>query len=93
MATPFSNKCQILGEFWISYKDDESFAPFFQYNDLGLPLAYFIAEDMVVGVSEQAEAFIEETWSVFAGALGLDEDKEWESLQEIFETVPETVEE
>ena len=93
MATPFSNKCQILGEFWISYKDDESFAPFFQYNDLGLPLAYFVAEDLVVGVSEQAEAFIEETWSVFAGALELDDEQEWNNLQEIFDIkFPDAVE-
>lgn len=85
METPFSNKCKILGEFWISYKDDEAFGDFFKYNDLGLPIAYFVWQDLVVGVSEEATRFIEETWDMFAMSLELDDDVEWTDLLQVFE--------
>jgi hypothetical protein len=84
MATPFSNKCQILGELWVSFKDDEQFSQFFIYNDLGLPLAYVIANELVTP-TEEAEKFVEETWDMFAEALELDNDKVYEDLDTLFD--------
>jgi hypothetical protein len=83
MATPFSNKCEILGSLWINFKNDTAFSEFVTYNDIGLPLAYFVSEGFVTLAKEEGENFINETWDMFSEALGLDEDREYESLDEI----------
>ena len=85
MATPFSNRCKILGDLWILFKHDEDFRDFIEYNDLGLPLAYFVSQGMVTGYNEVVEDYINETWALFANGLSLDEDKEYTSLEEINE--------
>jgi len=66
--TPLSNQCDILAELWIQYKDDENFADFIQYNDLGLPLAYALSNG-IIEASERAKAFVEETFSTLMWAL------------------------
>ena len=66
--TPLSNKCDILAELWIQYKGDEEFADFMQYNDLGLPLAYAISND-IIKPSERATLFVEETFATLMWAL------------------------
>ena len=47
-TTPFSSKCEILGELWLKYRADyPDLEDFIEYNDLGLPIAYAIANDIV----------------------------------------------
>ena len=38
-----ADKAGVLAELWINYRDDEDFTDFIEYNDIGLPLAYFVA--------------------------------------------------
>lgn len=80
-STPFSNKCDILGDLWIDYKGDPKFQDFIQYNDLGLPLAYAISSG-IVETSPIAEGFIVETFDLFLEALGV-EDTGFETLDDI----------
>ena len=56
-TTPYSDRCFILGELWLNYRDEEQFQDFLNYNDVGLPLAYLIAEGIVEN-TKQAEQFI-----------------------------------
>jgi hypothetical protein len=79
--TKFSIKCDILAEFWVAYKGDENYEDFISYNDLGLPLAYAISTD-IVERTRKAKTFVEETWDVFLGVHGL-EDEGYESLDDI----------
>ena len=88
-ATPFSNKCEILGSLWISYRYDEEFEEFIKYNDVGLPLAYFVATGMVDYVSDKGKEMIESTWTLFSDALQLSDDIEYKRLDEIFEGLNE----
>ena len=46
--TDFHKVCEILGELYSLYKDDQEFKDFIEFNDLGLPLAYFVAENLPV---------------------------------------------
>ena len=85
MLTTFSNKCSILAELWLGYRDDEAFADFIEYNDIGLPLAYLIANGLVES-SETGNEFVEEAWGLFLNALAI-EDSGFESLDEMFEVV------
>jgi hypothetical protein len=83
--TPYSNRCNILSNLYLNYKDEEDFADFVEYNDLGLPLAHFIAEG-IVSTTPMAEQYINETWNLFMGSLGI-EDTGFSDLEEIFITV------
>ena len=80
-TTPFSNQASILAELWMNHRGDEEFRDFIEYNDLGLPLAYAIAEN-VVSVSEKAKLFIEETFDVLLAGLDI-EDTGFETLDEV----------
>ena len=82
-TTPFSNQASILAELWMNHRQDEEFRDFIEYNDLGLPLAYAIAEN-VVAVSDKARLFIEETFDVLLAGLEID-DEGFETLDELLE--------
>lgn len=71
----FTDKCGWLGEFYLNYKDlnSEQLEDFFSYNDIGLPLAYFIAEG-IVQATPMAEDYVNETWNIFMEAIGLTEE-------------------
>ena len=88
----FSSKCQILGDLWLDYKEDEAFADFIGYNDLGLPLAYVVSAGLAK-VEPQGELYVNETWDLFVEALGLNSETEWESLEDMLENAVETKEE
>ena len=42
-----ADKCKILNELWSNYRHDEEFEDFFSYNDLGLPIAVLVAEEIM----------------------------------------------
>ena len=71
----FQNKCGILGEVWINYKDDDQFGDFVKYNDLGLPLAYMIAEGLIKEITPLGEQYIDETFTLFIAGLEIDENE------------------
>ncbi len=77
----FQNKITILSELWMNYRDDQELEDFINYNDLGLPLAYFLMNEIVLPTLQSA-VYIDETYNLFIASLGV-EDKEWESLDEL----------
>lgn len=79
--TTFTNKVAILAELWVGYGEDEAFEDFFSYNDLGLPLAYALDNDIVIA-NERTRAFIEETFALLLEALDC-EDSGFESLESV----------
>jgi hypothetical protein len=81
--TSFETMCSILSELWSNYRQDKELQDFVTYNDLGLPLAFLIDANLV-DASEQAKEYILETWTIFLVALGLENDIEWKSLEQIF---------
>jgi len=74
MLIPFSDRCGILGQFWFEFRDDEKLADFISYNDIGLPLAWFIATG-VVTPNPMAEDYINETFELFLAALEITEEE------------------
>jgi hypothetical protein len=80
-TTPFSSKCSILGELWLSYRSEEELEDFIEYNDLGLPIAYAIANDIVKS-TDLAKAFVDETFDLLLASLQV-EDEGWETLDEL----------
>lgn len=79
--TTYSNKASILADLWLNYRNDEEFLDFIEYNDIGLPLAYAIANDIVKS-TDLAERFINETFDLFIAGLEI-EDTGFESLDDV----------
>ena len=74
----FNQKCEMLAELWSSYKSDIKFADFFEYNDLGLPLAFMIQEK-IVKKTPAAEVYINQTFELLHQTIGLGEvDENWD---------------
>lgn len=81
-ATDFSTKVEILADLWLNYRNDKEFADFIEYNDIGLPLAYIITND-IVKTTPVATKFIEETFDLLIESLGYGNDYGYESLDEL----------
>jgi hypothetical protein len=65
----------------MNYREDEGLQDFIEYNDLGLPLAYFLYNELVLP-TKQAEVYIDETFNLLIAALEV-EDIGFESLDEM----------
>ena len=81
--TDFTNICEILGSLYANYKEDEDLKDFIDFNDLGLPLAYFVSEDLCQ-VSDDGARYITETWQLFLASMDL-QDTGWDNLDQMFE--------
>ncbi|NDB84923.1 MAG: hypothetical protein EB127_19805 [Alphaproteobacteria bacterium] len=81
------NKITILAELWMNYRDDEDLQDFIEYNDLGLPMAYLLMNELVLPTDKSA-LYINETYDLLVGALGVP-DKNWDSLDEMLTNQPE----
>lgn len=81
MTTSFTDKISILAELWMNYRDDDHLDDFMDYNDLGLPMAYLLMNEIVLP-TEQSEIYIDETFDLLLGALSI-EDEGFESLDEL----------
>jgi hypothetical protein len=80
--TSFENKCAILADLWMDYRDDEEFVDFREYNDLGLPIAYAISTN-IVSSKPMAEQFVNETFDLLLAALEIPEDTGFETLDDL----------
>ncbi len=84
--TTFSNKCEILGSLWFWHKetDNEVWAEFFQFGDIGLPLAYFVKEGYATATKEDGHRTIEECWNIFCEMIDIDPELRYTSLEDAF---------
>lgn len=80
--TTFENKCNILGELWMNYRNDQNFEDFISYNDLGLPLAYAVSSKMAK-VTELGAKYINETFNLLLSSLEV-EDNDFTTLDDVF---------
>jgi len=70
----------------MDYKNDKYFKDFIEYNDIGLPIAFLIDNELVEP-TQLAKQYVYETWDIFLAALEVVEDLGWESLEDIFNFV------
>ena len=88
MTTDFSNKMEILGEFYFTYRDDKELKEFIEFNDLGLPLAYLASEGLCT-VSEEGADYINQTWVLLMASLEI-EDIGFEDINEMMKFAEES---
>jgi hypothetical protein len=80
--TDFDNKCEILGQFYSQYREVKDFQDFMEFNDLGLPLAYFVSENLCE-VSDDGVRYINETYDLFIASLEI-KDTGFANLEDVF---------
>ena len=80
--TGFTSKCEILGQFYSQYRDERDFEDFMEFNDLGLPLAYFVSENLCE-VSDDGVRYINETFDLFIASLEI-KDTGFTNLEDVF---------
>ena len=86
--TPSNLQAQILCDVWMNYRDDVKFMDFIDENDLGLPLAYALANG-IVDFTPKAQGFIEESFGELLNTLGGLEDTGFENLDHLMEAADE----
>ena len=69
-----ANKAGIIGQLWIEFRNDEDFTAFMEYNDLGCPLAYMVAEGLIKELSPVGEEMLEETFEMFLQLINITEE-------------------
>lgn len=81
-GTDFETQCDILADLWMQYRFDSKFKDFVEYNDLGLPLAFLISEDLVAP-KPLAKNMVGESFELLLTALGISDDPGFDSLDEV----------
>jgi len=78
-------KAEIIFEFINDYRSDEAFEDFFSYNDLGVPMAVMIVNELVI-LNEGGVQVLDETWESLCENLNdADPEYDYESLDELIE--------
>lgn len=67
----------------MDYRDNEDFSDFIEYNDVGLPLAYALDNDLIT-LNDSGIGFINEAFDLLLGALEI-EDTGFTNLDEVLE--------
>jgi len=81
-TTPFEIRCNILADLWLSYRHEVDFKDFVEYNDIGLPAAFLVAEELATA-NDRLKLMINETFSLLMTALDLTEDTGFDSLDDM----------
>ena len=82
-GTPFDKRCEILAELWMYNRDDVKLKDFFQYNDVGMPAAWLVDEELVTP-TPPLMLLISETFDVLLAALEIKEDTGFDGLDDLF---------
>lgn len=75
-------KAEILVQFTQDEFNSGEYDEFFDYNDLGIPLAIAITQDMVI-LTDSGEELLEETWKDLCLLFDANPDDEYESIDDL----------
>ena len=80
--TPFEVRCMILADLWMNYRKDIEFQDFLEYNDVGLPTAWLINEELCTP-NDRLKGMVSETFNLLLKALEIEEDTGFDSLDDL----------
>lgn len=81
IMTDFKSICEILREIHILNADESLWEEFCQFNDIGVPLAYLVAESLAIPTDAGIE-MITGTWDLLMKGLET-EDEGFKNLSEL----------
>ena len=73
-----------MADLWLNYRKDEEFKDFIEYNDMGLPMAYFI-DNQLVDPKPISVQFVNETFDLFLAGLEI-EDTGFQDLNDLLDS-------
>ena len=76
------SKAEILVQFTQDNFNDEVYDEFFDYNDLGIPMAIAVIQEMVI-LTDSGEQLLDETWKELCELFGADPNGEYESIDDV----------
>jgi hypothetical protein len=82
--TSLDEKAQIIVEFVQDFRESGEYEDYFNYNDLGIPLAIALAQDMA-DLTESGLQIFEETWRHLCELFDMDETASYESIEDLME--------
>jgi hypothetical protein len=71
----FADKAGVIGQLWIEFRNDEDFSAFMDYNDLGCPMSYMVAEGLIKELTPIGEEMISETFKMFLDLVNVTEEE------------------
>jgi hypothetical protein len=75
-------KAEILVQFTQDEFNSGDYEEFFDYNDLGIPLAIAINNDLVI-LTDAGEELLDETWKDLCLLFDANPDDEYESIDDL----------
>ena len=75
-------KAEILVQFTQDEFNLGNYDDFFDYNDLGIPMAIAVVQDMVI-LTDAGEALLEETWIELCNLFNADPNSEYETIDDL----------
>jgi hypothetical protein len=80
-STLFSNRCNILANFYTDYINEPDWSEFFSINNIGFPAA--VVHDFGMGeLNDKAIKYINETWIKLCNRVDLDPDEDYDDLED-----------
>lgn len=78
----YIDRANILVEVTQEHFNDKDWEEFFDYNDLGIPLAIALVQDLVILTDEGGE-LLYETWADLCDRFNIDPDLDYDSYEEV----------
>lgn len=78
-----TKKVAILADLYFKHKGDNALSDFFEYNNIGLPLAYVVQESLAT-LQPRGEQYISETYAMLIESLGASHEEDYASLEDLF---------
>jgi hypothetical protein len=75
-------KAHILVEFTQDNFNDDEYDEFFDYNDLGIPIAIALTQEMII-LTDKGDALIDETWNELCQLFGADPNGQYNSIDDV----------
>jgi hypothetical protein len=71
----FADKTRVIAQLWIEFRKDEDWKSFFDYNDLGSPMAYMVTQGLIKDLTPLGEEMISETLNMFLKLINTTEEE------------------
>jgi hypothetical protein len=77
---------EIITDFVMRNAEDEQYDDFFDYNDLGIPLAVAFNANLCT-LNDEGNTILKETYNLLCDELGADSEKEFEDLDDLLDSL------
>lgn len=78
----YALKIAVLSDLYYNYRDQDPYKEFAEYNDIGLPLAYVVHNNLAE-IGPEGRVFIEETYDLLCSAMDINPEEEYHSFEDM----------